>query len=582
MRPPILIPVPTLRRAGLLTHGAMLALMLAVAPGPAWAQSEDASTIAELRRQLNEMQRRLEQLEARTAKPPAVAAVSSPGRRLTAPVSRTANPAPAAASTASVQSEVDAARAAAAEARAAAAEAQAAQRGMAEARAAETAPVKGLLPPEPMGEPFEDALRSDLPGLAFRVPGTQSQVRFYGFAKTSMWQDINARNQTGAPLPGQIPMVGSAAWQQGGDFGMTAQFSRFGIDSRTLTDWGTLETRLEGDFAGGSGTNLLFRLRQAWGELGSERFRVLAGQANSLWNEGLFETLIDATNLNQSFIRQAQLRVTGQLASNLTGQFSLEAPETQYTSAAGVFTPNTRLDGGASPAFDTMPDFLGRLNYSKDGLELVGRGIVRRLSLRTTGTAAEPPAVTRNASGWGFAGHVNFPMRWLADSFGPDQLIVMGFYGQGIGRYFLGSTINLDAVSNIGLPNVASGQVSFDPVTTYGALAAYRRFWATQVRSNFSFAYTYNEFPAYTLGFTPGSSSALALNRDLYQVFANLIWSPFATVLPSGTVGNGWMDVGLEYLLTRRDLFGGAAQSGTGVSGYGIANRFLFAATARF
>ena len=98
------------------------------------------------------------------------------------------------------------------------------------------------------------------------------------------------------------------------------------MDSRTLTSWGTLETRIEGDFGGGSATssNAVFRLRQAWAELGTEKFRVLIGQANSLWNEGVFETLIDATNLNQSFIRQAQIRATGLLAPGLTGQISLE------------------------------------------------------------------------------------------------------------------------------------------------------------------------------------------------------------------------------------------------------------------
>src|SRR4029077_6925179 len=114
------------------------------------------------------------------------------------------------------------------------------------------------------------------------------------------------RNQTDAPVPAFIPLRGSPADQQGGDFGMTARFSRFGVGPRTLTGWGTLETRLEGDFGGGAPTssNAVFRLRQAWAELGNEQFRVLIGQANSLWNEGIFETIIDATNLNQSFIRQ--------------------------------------------------------------------------------------------------------------------------------------------------------------------------------------------------------------------------------------------------------------------------------------
>ncbi len=48
------------------------------------------------------------------------------------------------------------------------------------------ATVPGLMPPEPMGNQFsnEDALRSDLPGLSIRIPGTDSQVRLYGFAKT--------------------------------------------------------------------------------------------------------------------------------------------------------------------------------------------------------------------------------------------------------------------------------------------------------------------------------------------------------------------------------------------------------------
>ena len=138
--------------------------------------------------------------------------------------------------------------------------------------------VPGLLPPEPMGNQFsnEDALRSDLPGLSIRIPGTDTQVRLYGFAKLSGWYDLNARNQTDAPTAQTIPLADSRAAMQGGDFGMTARFSRVGMDTRTLTSWGRLETRIEGDFGGGSPTsnNAVFRLRQAWGELGTEEFRV--------------------------------------------------------------------------------------------------------------------------------------------------------------------------------------------------------------------------------------------------------------------------------------------------------------------
>jgi hypothetical protein len=442
--------------------------------------------------------------------------------------------------------------------------------------------VPGLLPPEPMGSQFEDALRSDLPGISLRIPGTETQVRLYGFAKLSSYYDLSGRNQTDAPPPQTIPLNDSAADAQGGEFGMTARFSRLGLDTRTLTELGTLETRIEGDFGGGQPTsnNAVFRLRQAWGELGTESFRVLFGQANSLWNEGIFETLIDATNLNQSFIRQAQVRVTGLLAPGLTGMVSLEAPETQYTSVGGIFNASSTLDGGATPAFTAVPDLLGRLTYRDDGLELDARGLLRELSLRTAGTATTLPSVSRNTPGWGVAAHVRFPMRWLSDAFGTDQLIGMAYYGQGIGRYFAGNTSGQDALSNIGLPGVGSA-VSLNAVPTYGAIVAYRRFWTPKLRSNLSYAYAHADYPSYALQFTPGSPSALFLNRDMQQVFVNLIWSPFAQVR-DGVFGSGWLDVGVEYLFTRRDLFGGSAAAGSAGSGLGIANRIVAAGVARF
>ena len=351
---------------------------------------------------------------------------------------------------------------------------------------AATAPVPGLAPPEPMGNQYEDedALQSDLPGLSLRIPGSATEVRFYGFAKLTGTKDFNSRLQTDAPSAQSIPLVGSPAWRQGGEFFMSARYSRIGLDTRSLTDWGTLETRLEGDFAGSTLTspNYLFRLRQAWAELGTPHFRVLVGQANSLWNEGLFKSVNDGTSLNQSFVRQAQIRATATLAPGLIGQVSLEAPATQYTSVDGIFTPDTTFSG-ASPSFSDAPDLLGRLTYRNDGFEFVTRGLLRELSIRTAGTAFEPPAVSDNAVGWGLASHARIPMRWLSDAFGADEVTGMAFYGKGIGRYNQVSTFGQDAISNIGLPGVVGG--SLDPVETYGFTGVYRRFWTTQLRRQF-------------------------------------------------------------------------------------------------
>ena len=155
------------------------------------------------------------------------------------------------------------------------------------------------------------------------------------------------------------------------------------------------------------------------------------------------------------------------------------------------------------------------------------RGLLRQLSIRTAGTTAAPPSLTRNAPGWGIAVHARVPMRWIADALGPDELLAMAYYGQGIGRYFPGNTSGQDALSNIGLPG-ASTSFSMDTLPTYGAIVAYRRFWTPQLRSNVSYAYAHEDYPSYALGFTPGSAAALALNSDMQQVFVNLIWSPFA------------------------------------------------------
>jgi hypothetical protein len=572
----------------------------AVLAGPALAQQpsneELMRTNEELMRkldamqrrmdQIDELQRRVDELEGRqhAAKPPAAQARRNAG----APAAAAAQPPPRVAASPAQPPPPVSARPAPAPPPVAAVPLLPPLATVAAKTEPATSPfeanVPGLLPPEPMGNQFEteDALRSDLPGLSIRIPGTDSQLRVYGFAKLSTWTDLNGRNQTDAPKAQTIPLNNSAATMQGGDLGMTARFSRIGMDSRTLTSWGTLETRIEGDFGGGSATssNAVFRLRQAWAELGTEKFRVLIGQANSLWNEGVFETLIDATNLNQSFIRQAQIRATGLLAPGLTGQISLESPDTQFTSANGVFTTDSSFTGSPTPAFDSAPDLLGRLSYRNDGLVLDTRTMVRDLSVHTSGTAVAPPSLTQNAVGWGIALNASLPMRWLSEAFGPDQLIGMAYYGQGIGRYFAGNTSGQDALTNLGLPSALTN-FSLNPLPTYGAIAAYRRFWTTQLRSNVSYAYSHEDYPSYALDFTPGSASALALNRDMQQVFVNLIWSPFAEVR-NGVFGSSWLDLGVEYVFTRRDLFGGSAAAGPAGSGLGVANRFLAAAVGRF
>jgi hypothetical protein len=115
----------------------------------------------------------------------------------------------------------------------------------------------------------------------------------------------------------------------------------------------------------------------------------------------------------------------------------------------------------------------------------------------------------------------------------------------------------------------------------YGATVAYRRFWTPQWRSSFAYSYTRQDYPSYALDFVPGSGSATSLNSEMQQAIVNLIWSPFAT-LRNGVVDTGWLDAGLEYIYTNRDVFGGTPATVPNGMGYGTANRLMGAAIVRF
>ncbi|MFN8982172.1 MAG: DcaP family trimeric outer membrane transporter [Alphaproteobacteria bacterium] len=516
---------------------AVLGLM--VGASPAFAQQP---TMEELMRRIDALQQRVNELE-RERRPQRPAAVAAP-----------------------VPAPVPAASARAAAPRTAPVAATAAP-------AAAPAPRS----PEVVRAEVDEALRGSLDGLAMRIPNTDTTVRLYGFLRLTAYQDFNARNQTDAAAVQGIPLT--AKNTQPGGFDVTARSSRFGFDTRSDTAWGRLDTTIEGDFRGeiSAGGDLAFRLRQAFAELTRDDWSYLIGQTNSLWNEGITEALHDATNLNQSFIRQAQLRVTHRFDSNLMLQGSIEAPYGDILTQNGAALSPVRFDGGASPAFDQLPDFLARLTWRDGAEEYVLRGLVRQLTLEPDGTTLGPKP-SESTFGWGLAAHTRLPLGKWVSALGRDELMLMGYYGEGIGRYFAGNTFGQGGISDI---ITATGMdYSLDSVPTYGGTIAYRRFWSDFVRSTVSYAYARQDFPS-SIRFDTGSAGALARNREMQQVIANLIWSPFAD-RPTSRMPFGWLDLGLEYVFSRRDLeFGAAAVGGSGV-GHGIANRLLAVGIVRF
>jgi hypothetical protein len=448
-------------------------------------------------------------------------------------------------------------------------------------------PPVGVAPPavQPSRTPdvvraeVDEALRGSLDGLAMRVPNTDTTVRLYGFVRTTGYYDFNARNQTDAAAVQGIPLTGSAADGQRGGGDVTARGSRIGVDTRSETAFGRLDTTLEADFRGeiSPGGDLALRLRLAFAELTRGQWSYLVGQANSLWNEGLIEAFHDATNLNQSFIRQAQLRVTHRFNDRWTLAGSVEAPYGDVTTFSGPAFGPARFDGGASPVFDQAPDLLTRLTYRDDSGEYVLRGLLRRIHVDTDNTTLAG-SNSDSTLGWGLAAHARLRMAGLSPAFGRDDLVLMGFYGEGIGRYLAGNSFGQGAVTNFGIP--ALPDYSLDAVPSYGGLIGYRHFWKDTLRSTFSYAFARQDFPDSAAAFTAGSGGALALNREMQQAIANLVWSPFAD-RPTQRMPFGWLDLGVEYVWSRRDLESGA-QATTMGSGHGIANRIVAFGLVRF
>jgi len=110
---------------------------------------------------------------------------------------------------------------------------------------------------------------------------------------------------------------------------------------------------------------------------------------------------------------------------------------------------------------------------------------------------------------------------------------------------------------------------------------AYRHFWMPELRSNFVYSYAWQQYPSYAVFFVPGSVSATSLNSSMEQAIVNLIWSPFAE-LRGNAVGTGWLDVGLEYVYSHGNIFGGTAATIPAGAGFATANRVLGSVTVRF
>ncbi len=204
-----------------------------------------------------------------------------------------------------------------------------------------------------LGLTFSGAARAEEPGT-FKVPGTDTTVKVYGYVQLDTTYDFNGRttNIDGldwASFVAVQPFNNATPQHQ---LYMTARTSRFGLTTSTPSSLGLVGTKLEGDFnspspddySSGLSTNgVTFRLRHAYGTLTGAAGQVLVGQTWSNFMD--LDAFPDTVDFN----------VVGAVTE-------LRQPQIRYTYASGPSTVSvavenswSRLFGGTATGFAGIP-----------------------------------------------------------------------------------------------------------------------------------------------------------------------------------------------------------------------------------
>lgn len=347
------------------------------------------------------------------------------------------------------------------------------------APAASPAPVEGSA----WGERIEqlelrqkDAVVSgDMPG-SFRLPGSETSLRVYGWAEAQLIHDLKGTapgddftNVMEQPLRDRD----AGAWKN--KTKLTAQTSRFGIDSSTPTSQGLFNTKLEMDFYAYCGSECnrnRLRVRHAYGEVAG----FLVGQTWSTFMDldNLPETVDFNGPIGAPFSRRAMIRYTYSDPQVAKFTVALEDPED------GARYPNlvARVDKG----FDWGAVNLRVLGHEK--------------------RARSDSGVTATRRGWGVGVGASFKLT--------DKDLLMGQFARVTGDMDMMYGSNGHAFND-------ADELVFD--RNDGLVLGWSRSWSDTLRSNV------------VLGMNRSRGDAAVFdNRRLMQAHVGFIYMPIPRI----------------------------------------------------
>jgi DcaP outer membrane protein len=363
------------------------------------------------------------------------------------------------------------------------------------------------------------------PADGFRVGATT--IKLGGFVKTSMafsrFQDGDlAGTSLGRDfyLPQTIPVGGT---RESLDNDISTKQTRLWLNTETTVAGHVLKGYVETDFQTAAGTQGSERTTNGYNLALRRAFvtydKLTVGQDWSTFQN--VATLPESTDFigpteGSVFARQALVRYSTPLNAKTTLQVSLENAE---TASANLGSP-TLVENDD----DSVPDVVGRLNFTLPKGEVSVAGLVRQLSV-DNGAVGD----TRAGYGASVAGKFVFGTANRYD------LRFMGTYGSGIGRY-LGLNFVPDAVYVAATTDLAE-------VKSFAGFAAFKVNWTPKVRSTFMASYQEADYDS---GLALASISGF--NKSAYSVAGNLFWSPVKG-----------FDLGVELRHGERELVSGAS-----------------------
>lgn len=369
----------------------------------------------------------------------------------------------------------------------------------------------------------------DIPN-SFRLPGSETSLRIYGFAELNAVYEAKGDNSSNdySTFAPYAPINGSTT--RTGQTYLHARTSRIGIEASTPTSYGPLSVKIEGDFNNeprtgnsavyGTTGNIYtqqatnsygFRLRHAYGQFGG----LLVGQTWSTFMDvdNSPETVDFNGPIGSTFIRQPQVRYA--YATKDMGTFTVAAENSvsYVLDSSGVATP---------AGFSRVPDLIARWDKG------FGWGSASVRALSHEHRVNDGAGVTASKRGWGVASTAFVKMRDAKD------FASIGFtYGKGIGRYFN----YIEGASY----DTATGNILLEKAL--GIVAGYQYKHSDTFRANFVLGWQKNYDNEYTTFARANGldSGQFGINRSVYQAHIGFIYNPIKNV-----------DFGAEYVFGQR------------------------------